>query len=61
MTLAAYKAPAYKTMSLRECARFDHERGLRDKLTGWGRVCKDRHDRGVSRKQRRLKRQASGE
>jgi hypothetical protein len=53
--------PTYKTMSLRECARFDFERGAREKLTGWGRVSKDRQERGISRKARRLKRQASGE
>lgn len=42
----------YKTLSLREAGKFDKEIGAREKLTGWGKVCKDRHVRGVSRKAR---------
>jgi hypothetical protein len=43
---------AYKTMSLSECAKFDHDNKLKFKLTGWGKICKDRAERGVSRKAR---------
>lgn len=43
-------------MTLSECAAYDHANNLKDKLTGWGKICKDRHERGISRKQRRLKR-----
>lgn len=32
----------YKEMTLSECAKFDAETGQRDKLTGWGRICKER-------------------
>ena len=44
----------YKTLSLRESAKFDYENNLRDKLTGWGVICKLRHEKKISRKQRRL-------
>jgi len=47
----------YKQMSLRESAKFDFENKLKDKLTGWGKICKDRCRRGVSRRVRRLKRE----
>lgn len=46
----------YKTMSLRESGKFDHQNNLREKLTGWGRICKDRQARGISRKARREQR-----
>jgi len=49
------KPTGYKTMTLSECAQFDHNNNLKGKLTGWGIICKDRHERGISRKQRRLK------
>jgi hypothetical protein len=42
-------------LSLREAGEFDAKNGLKDKLTGWGVVSKDRHDRKVSRKARRTK------
>jgi hypothetical protein len=44
-----------RQMTLREAAKFDHVNGLKFKLTGWGIICKERHDKGISRKQRRLK------
>lgn len=47
----------YKQLSLRESAKFDLENGARDKLTGWGKICKERNEKGTSRKQRRLKRE----
>ena len=43
---------AYKTMTLSECAKFDHETGQKNKLTGWGKVCKARTGIGISRKDR---------
>lgn len=49
----------FKTMTLSECAKFDKDNNLKSKLTGWGIICKDRHERGVSRKQRRLKKAAA--
>jgi hypothetical protein len=45
---------------LRHCAKLDWNSPNRGKLTGWAAICQDRHVRGVSRKQRRLKRQAAG-
>ncbi len=50
--------PQFKQMGLSECAEYDHKNGLKDKLTGWGIICKDRHDKGISKKQRRLKAQS---
>ena len=44
-------------MTLSECAAFDLKNGAKGKLTGWGKVCKDREARGISRKQRRLRKQ----
>lgn len=41
-------------MTLSECAAYDLRTNAKTRLTGWGLICKDRHDRGVSRKQRRL-------
>jgi hypothetical protein len=51
----------YLSMGLSECAAYDHARGLRNKLTGWGKICKARHDLKVSRKARRLQRKAQQE
>jgi hypothetical protein len=47
----------YLQMTLRECAQYDKKNGLKEKLTGWGIICKDRKDRGISRKERRLARE----
>ena len=52
------KAPEFKQMGLSECAEYDMKNNLRNKITGWGRICKERNEKGISRKQRRLKRQA---
>ncbi len=46
-------------LGLKECGLHDFHSPSRGKLTGWGAICKDRHDRGISKKQRRLKKQAS--
>jgi hypothetical protein len=44
------------TMTLSECAAHDYKTGQREKLTGWGRVSKDREQRKVSRRLRRMAR-----
>jgi hypothetical protein len=43
-----------KVMTLSECAEYDYKTNARGRLTGWGKICKDRQERGISRKQRRL-------
>jgi hypothetical protein len=55
----AEKVEQNKQMSLSESATFDHNNGARERLTGWGIVSKDRHERGISRKQRRLRKKNS--
>ena len=45
-----------RQMGLAECAKYDHDNKLKDVVTGWGRICKDRNQRGISRKQKRLAR-----
>ena len=47
----------YKQLSLRESAKFDKENGAKLKLTGWGLICRERNQKGISRKQRRLQNQ----
>lgn len=42
----------YKTMTLGECARYDHTTKARERLTGWGIICRDRQARGISRSAR---------
>jgi hypothetical protein len=46
--------PEYKQLSLRQAGQYDKETNAKGRLTGWGRICKDREARKVSRKQRRL-------
>lgn len=38
-----------KQMSLSQCAKFDHENKLREKVTGWGIISKERHEKKISR------------
>lgn len=40
------------TMTLSECAKYDHNTGAKHKLTGWGKISADRAKRGISRKAR---------
>jgi hypothetical protein len=47
----------FKKLSLREAARFDHDRGLKESITLWGHICRERQQRGISRKGRVLARQ----
>lgn len=57
--VTAAAAPSkYKVMSLGECGKFDMENNLREKLSGWGRICKERFEnrkskRGVARRERK--------
>lgn len=45
----------YKTLSLRQAAKFDHDNNLKHIITGWGKISKDREKRGISRRLLRLK------
>lgn len=49
----------HNTFSLKEAGEFDARTNQKSKLTGWGRICKERNAAGISRKQRRLKREAT--
>jgi hypothetical protein len=40
-------------MSLKECGQYDFKTKAKERLTGWGIICKDRAARKVSRKARR--------
>lgn len=51
-------ADGYKTMTLSQCAAYDHETNAKGRLTGWGKVSKDRQERGISRKARLARKQA---
>lgn len=42
----------FKQMTLSQCATFDHQSKLKDKLTGWGKISKSRTGKGISRKDR---------
>jgi hypothetical protein len=48
---------AYQALSLSQAAKYDHDTKQKEKLTGWGKVCKDREARKVSRKARREQRE----
>ena len=39
----------FKQMGLKECARHDLTHGLKEKLTGWGFISKQRAERKISR------------
>ena len=43
---------ASQTLSLTDAGAFDHKNGLKEKLTGWGKICKSRAETGNSRKKR---------
>ena len=45
-------ASKYQQLSLSEAGQFDYKNNLKNKLTGWGRICKERAAKGVSRKAR---------
>jgi hypothetical protein len=47
---AAAKTSGYKELGLAECGKFDMEHHLREKVTGWGRICKDRASKGLSKR-----------
>jgi hypothetical protein len=37
------------TMTLSECSKYDYMQGIRNKMTGWGKVCAKRQASGNSR------------
>jgi len=43
----------FKTMSLSECGKYDMENKLAEKLTGWGKICKDRASKGLRKRKRK--------
>ena len=43
-----------KQMTLKQCGQYDKQSDAKNRLTGWGRVCRDRCARGVSRRLRIL-------
>jgi hypothetical protein len=49
----------YQTMTLSECALWDKNRGLKNKITGWGRICKARV--GIGSTSKRAKRGGGGD
>lgn len=42
----------YKTMTLSQCGQYDKNTNARERLTGWGLICRDRQQRGISRSAR---------
>lgn len=56
VVVAPVEGSKYKQMGLRECAKFDFENKLREKLTGWGIICKDRAAKGLTRRGKNKKR-----
>lgn len=46
------QASHYKQMGLKDCARQDHNLGIKEKLTGWGVVSRSRTGKGISRSDR---------
>ena len=40
----------FKQVTLSQCAKFDYENKIKDIVTGWGRISKDRTNKGISRK-----------
>lgn len=53
MRLTSFFPTTLRQMSLRECAKFDKDNGAKQRLTGWGAVCKARtgpHSKSQRRK-----------
>lgn len=46
---------SYKSMGLKQCAKFDFDNNIRNKQTGWGVVSADRCKKGISRRLRVLR------
>lgn len=42
----------FKQMTLSQCAQFDNQNKLKDKVTGWGAISKMRCEKKISRKAR---------
>lgn len=56
--VAGASKSGYKALGLKECGKFDMEKGAREKLTGWGAICAERFEnrkskRGVARRERK--------
>ena len=49
----------YKQLSLRASGQFDKENNLKSKITGWGKVCKERAGKSYTRKSRVARNKAS--
>ena len=45
-------------LTLSQCGKHDFSSPNYGKKFGWAAICADRHERGISRKQRRLKKKA---
>jgi hypothetical protein len=58
MSLKNPKTGESAPFTLRQAAAYDHATEARSRLSAWGIVSRDRHTRGVSRKQTRLRRNA---
>jgi len=48
----------FKTLSLSQAAQFDWDNGLRSKETGWGKISRERREKGISRKEVRKRKKA---
>lgn len=58
-TVAEVVAQAGKKgqLTLSQCGQHDFNSPNYGKKVGWAAICADRHERGISRKQRRLRKQ----
>ena len=55
LSVVPEKGPEGKNqMSLREAAASDYAKGLRNKLTGWGAICRNRAAKGLRKRSRRI-------
>jgi hypothetical protein len=43
---------SFQQLSCHEAGQFDHTHKLREKLTGWGKVCRERNKAKISRRAR---------
>jgi hypothetical protein len=42
----------FKQLSLTQAAKYDHDNGLKTRLTGWGKICHERAGLETTRKAR---------
>lgn len=50
MKILTLKSGKQAPFSLSESAQYDYENGASDKITGWGRICKELHKKNQSKK-----------